>query len=33
MDANEFESAKKKNPELVNNISNGIIIKGYLKVV
>jgi len=33
MDRNDFELAKKKNPELLNNIINGIIIKGYLQVV
>ena len=29
----EFESAKKRNPELVNNIANGIVLYGYLKVL
>jgi len=33
MNRNDFELAKKKNPELINNIINGIIIKGYLEVV
>jgi len=28
-----LERAKKKNPELVNNILNGLILRGYLKVL
>lgn len=33
MDKAEFKLAKKKNPELINNILNGIILKGYLEAL
>lgn len=33
MDREDFERAKRKNPELINNLVNGIIIKGYMKVI
>lgn len=33
MNKAEFATAKKKNPELINNILNGIILKGYLEVL
>ena len=33
MSRKEFESAKKKNPEIINNIANGILLRGYLKVI
>lgn len=33
MDKNEFEKAKQKNPELINNITNGINLRGFLEVV
>ena len=29
----EFEIAKKKNKELINNVINGVILKGYLEVL
>jgi hypothetical protein len=33
MDREEFELAKKRNPELVNNILSGVVLRGYLKVL
>lgn len=33
MDKKEFERAREKNPELVNNIVNGINLRGFLEVV
>lgn len=33
MDKEEFERSKQKNPELINNIVNGINLKGFLEVV
>lgn len=33
MTKKEFEAAKKKSPELINNIANGTIMKGHLKVI
>lgn len=33
MNKKEFEAAKSKNPELVNNLVNGILLRGYLEVV
>jgi len=33
MTKEEFKRAKRKSPELINNIANGIIIKGYLEVI
>lgn len=32
MNKHEFMKAKSKNPELINNIANGMILKGYLEV-
>lgn len=33
MNKDDFEKAKEKNPELINNIVNGINLKGFLEVV
>ncbi len=33
MNKEEFEKAKNKNPEIINNIINGINLKGFLEVV
>ena len=33
MKEEEFDNAKQKNPELINNITNGINLKGFLEVI
>ncbi len=33
MDKKEFEIAKKRNPELINSIANGIALKGHLELL
>lgn len=33
LSGSEFNEAKNKNPELINNIANGMILKGYLEVI
>ncbi len=33
MDRKRFENAKIKNPELINNIINGIVLSGYIRVL
>lgn len=33
MDSEEFRKARESSPELVNNIANGIVLYGYLKVL
>lgn len=33
MDKKDFDLAKKKNPELINNVINGLVVSGYLSVL
>lgn len=33
MDKDDFEEAKRRNPELINNIANGMVLRGFLEVI